>query len=109
MASCYQPDEPSTFNIISKRNYKVYANVGEYSKISRCFSAILDIGVDSSFIRLSEPPMKMRNCIKPLYGDITIRCASAKTVPVVDTTELVFYLITSKATVNFLVAKQLAI
>lgn len=102
------PDEPDTVYILTKRNYKVYANVGETFKNTRRFNAILDKGTGSSFIRMNELPTHLVEKIRPLDDHAMIRNASGKPDPIAGTIDLTVQIGTSQTTVTFIVAKQLA-
>lgn len=100
--------EPSTLYIMAKRNYSVYANIDEYSKNVRRFSAILHCGSGSSFILLNKRLTTLRDLITPLEDSVTIRNASGTTVPIVGTIYLAVYTGKSLAIVTSIVVKQRA-
>lgn len=51
---------PEAVFVLEKRNYKFYANLGLPVRSTKRFVFILDIGADSSFMRLIEIPKAIR-------------------------------------------------
>lgn len=86
----------------------MYANIGETSRNTRRFSAILETGAGSSFIQFNELTMPLQERIKTLDSSVKIRNESGKTVPIVGHIDMIAQIGTSQATVTFLVAKQFA-
>lgn len=86
----------------------MYVNIGASSKNAKRFSTILGTRACSNFMRISELPPPLRDCIKPLEGFFTIINASEKTVPVVGLIVLVVQVGTSQSTMNFLVTTKIA-
>lgn len=102
----FNPAKPSNVYILAKLNYKFYANISEPSKNTRCFSAILEIGAGSIFIRVGELPPRLFKRIKQFDGSLIMRIASRKTVPITGTILLVVLIVTRM--LRFLVPKELA-
>lgn len=113
-----KPDEPATTYIITKRNYKLYTNIGEPRQTPDSLALVLTLepAPDSSdesgadwvwiWFRLNELPTQLKEKIKSLNRCVTIRSASGETVHIVGSVDHASQIGTIRATVNFLVAKQ---
>lgn len=97
----------STVYLLAKSNRKFCFNIGESTKNTRSFSAILNTLAASSFISIRELLPTFRERIKPVDGLLNIQNDSGKVVPIVETIKLVFLIGMSKYMLTFLVPKQL--
>lgn len=72
---------PEAFFILSKRNYKVFANLALKVRSPKRIIAILNIGACYSFIRLNEIVQAMRSNVRKLHSARNILNASERPCP----------------------------
>jgi len=99
---------PEAIFIMAKRNYKVYANIGQTQSMTKRFVTVLDTGAGSSFIRTDELPNRLREEIKPLTDEANVRNASGKPVHIRGTITLSVNLGCRTDEVTFMVVDNLA-
>ena len=99
---------PETVFILARRNYKVYANIGQTLRNTERFVAVLDTGSTSSTIELSELPIDVRPKIRSLDIQNDILHASGKALPIKGTIRVYVNVVKGEEIVKFYVAEKLA-
>lgn len=56
--------QPEAFFVLARRDYKLYANIGETVRTMKRFVVVIDTGAGSKFIRIHDLPQAMRRKIK---------------------------------------------
>ena len=102
------PRAPDSIMLLSKRNYKVYADIGYDSTLSVRRLATLDTGAGPSFIRKDQLPPQVQSRIRrkelPSIVD-----ANRKPISTLGTVRLALGLGNSHCQVEFIVADRLAV
>lgn len=92
---------------LAKRNYKVYAKVGQTVRTTKHFVVVLDNGAAYSFKRLHGRPESIKRKMKKRNDVPNVRTSIEKAVPIFTTIDLILKIRTGPYTVNFLAVKKL--
>lgn len=79
---------PDTVFALARRNYKVHADLGATDRTFQRYTAIIDNGAGTSFIRRSEVPKGATQRVVPLESPASVRDANNRPLPVLGSVRL---------------------